>query len=62
MRRTYTFAIAAAAVVAIMALGTKVIVFGPKADATVSQPNAVSIDDLHRNMKDLPVMEIKDPI
>jgi hypothetical protein len=61
MRRTYAFAIAAA-VVAIMAVGTKAIVFAPKADATVSQANAVSIDKLQREMKDLPVLEIKDPI
>jgi hypothetical protein len=62
MRTTYTFAIAAAvAVAAIMALVTKTIVFAPKADATVSQ-STVSVHDLHRNAKDLPVLEIQDPI
>jgi hypothetical protein len=61
MRRTYIFAIAAA-VVAIMAVGTKAIVFAPKADATVSQANAVSVDELQRTLKNLPVLEIKDPI
>jgi len=62
MRKTYTSAIAAAvAVAAIMALVTKTIVFAPKADATVSQ-TTTSVDDLHRKMKDLPVLEIQDPI
>jgi hypothetical protein len=62
MRKTYTFAIAAAvAMAAITALATKTIVFAPKADATVVQ-DTVSVDDLHRKAKDLPVLEIKDPI
>jgi hypothetical protein len=61
MRTTHTLAIAAAAVV-IMALGAKAIVFAPKADATVATSNVVSVDELHRQAKDLPVMEIKDPI
>jgi hypothetical protein len=64
MRTTYVLAIAAAAVV-IVALGAKAIVFAPKAAATVSPSNTVTVDDLHRdypNMKDLPILDIKDPI
>jgi hypothetical protein len=61
MRNRYAmvFAVAAAA---ILAFGFKNAVLAPKAVATVSQPSAVSMDELHRNAKDLPVMEITDPI
>jgi hypothetical protein len=61
MRKTRTLAIAAAAA-AVLALGVKVIVFAPKADATDSKSNTVSIEELHRSAKDLPVQEIKDPM
>jgi hypothetical protein len=61
MRMTHTLAIAAVAA-AIIALGAKTIVFAPKADATVSQSNTLSVDELHRSVKDLPVLDIKDPI
>ena len=61
MRTTRTLVIVAAAA-AILAVGIKTIVFAPKADATVSKSNTVSVDELHRSLKDLPVQEIKDPL
>jgi hypothetical protein len=61
MRTTHTLVIAAAAT-AIVALGAKTLVFAPKADATFSRSNPVSVDELHRNARDLPVQDIKDPI
>lgn len=63
MRTTRTLAIAAVvAAAAIIVLGAKTLVFAPKADATVSKSNTVSVDELHRSLKDLPVQEIKDPL
>ena len=60
MRTTHALVLAAA-VAAIMALGAKTAVFAPKADATVSRSSIVSVHDLHRKMKDLPVLEINEP-
>jgi hypothetical protein len=59
--RTHTLVIAAA-IVAISALATKTLVFAPKADATSSVSAPLSLDELHRNARDLPVQDVKDPI
>ena len=52
--------IAAAFGVAIIVLGVKTVsVSAPEAEAV---SNTVSVYDLHRAIKDLPVQDIKDPI
>jgi hypothetical protein len=52
--------IAAAFGVAIIALGVKTVsVSAPEAEAV---SNTLSVYDLHRSIKDLPVQDIKDPI
>jgi hypothetical protein len=61
MRTTYTVVIVAAAAL-IVAQATKTLLVTPKADATFLPASSMSVDEIHRNARDLPVQDIKDPI
>jgi len=61
MRTTYAVIIVAAAAM-IVAQGTKTLLVSPKADATYHSSSSTSLDELHRNARDLPVQDVKDPI
>jgi hypothetical protein len=61
MRTTYAFIIVAAAAM-IVAQGTKTLFVSPKADVTSYSSSSMPLDELHRNARDLPVQDIKDPI
>jgi hypothetical protein len=57
--RTLLIAISLAAFVTTLAIKT-MLVSPPRAAETVS--NTVSVHELHRTMRDLPVQETKDPV
>jgi hypothetical protein len=61
MRTTYAVIIVAAAAL-IVAQGTKTLLVSPKADATSYSSSSMSLDEIQRNARDLPVQDIKDPI
>ena len=61
MRTTYAVIIVSAAAM-IVAQGTKTLLVTPKSDATFSPASSMSLDELHRNARDLPVLDVKDPI
>jgi hypothetical protein len=60
MRTTYAVIIVAAAAM-IVAQGTRTLLVSPKADTTFYSSSSMSLDELHRNARDLPVQDIKDP-
>jgi hypothetical protein len=60
MRTTYAVIIVAAAAM-IVAQGTKTLLVSPKADAPAYSSSFMSLDEIQRNARDLPVQDIKEP-
>jgi hypothetical protein len=60
MRRARTLLIATALAAFVTTLAFKTMLVSPPRAETVS--NTVSVHELHRTMKDLPVQETKDPV
>jgi hypothetical protein len=61
MRTSYAVVVVAAAAM-IVAQGTKTLLVGPKADATFLPASSMTLDELHRNARDLPLQDIENPI
>jgi hypothetical protein len=61
MRTTYAVIIVAAAAL-IVVQGTKTLLVSPKAEATFVPAGSMSLEEIQRNARDLPVQDIADPI